>query len=111
MTRGPRILIVGDTTNDRETLVHLLRTAEYSVIATGSAGEASRHVDEPMDVVVSDLHSGKTTGRERQRYWKSSQPGTRFIMVTADDDDSPAVEAMRLGAEDYLGKSVNLEGF
>ena len=32
-------------------------------------------------------------------------------MVTADDDDSPAVEAMRLGAEDHLGRSVNAGGF
>ena len=109
MTRGARILIVEDAENEREALVHLLRTAEYSVIATGSAREASRHVDVPVDVVVSDLHSGKTASLELQRYWKSRQPGTRFIVVTADDDDSSALEAMKLGSEGYLSKPVNAD--
>lgn len=107
MTDSATILVVEDKESEREALARLLRMEKYNVLAAASAQEAIRHLDDAVDLVISDLKMQKTDGIELLRYWKSRQPRTPFVVVTAYGDVNSAVEAMKLGAEDYLRKPVN----
>jgi DNA-binding NtrC family response regulator len=77
------------------------------VVAAEGPAQALEHLGDQIELVISDLRMGKTTGVELLRYWKERRPRTPFIMVTAHGDVNSAVEAMKLGAEDYLSKPVN----
>jgi len=107
MSTRPLILIVEDKESEREALSRLLRMEKYDVVAACDPKEALDHLDKPIDLVISDLKMGKTSGVDLLRYWKGRKPRTPFIMVTAYGDVDSAVEAMKLGAEDYLSKPVN----
>ncbi len=104
-----RILVVEDKTSEREALARLLRLENYEVEMANSAKQALTFLHEPIDLVVSDLKMSKASGLDLLKYWKERRPETPFIMVTAFGDVDSAVEAMKLGAEDYLNKPVNPE--
>lgn len=107
MSETARILIVEDKESEREALARLLRMERYDVVAADSPKRAIEHLEEPVDLVISDLRMGKTSGVDLLRYWRGRKPRTPFIMVTAYGEVDSAVEAMKLGAEDYLAKPVN----
>ena len=71
--------------------------------------EANGYLGETVDLVISDLRMGKKSGTDLLRNWKQNRPEVPFIMVTAFGEVDSAVEAMKLGAEDYLNKPVNPE--
>jgi two-component system, NtrC family, response regulator HydG len=104
-----RILVVEDKPSEREALARLLRLEQYEVETADSAKQALGFLREPIDLVISDLKMSKATGLDLLRYWKDQRRETPFIMVTAFGDVDSAVEAMKLGAEDYLNKPVNPE--
>jgi DNA-binding NtrC family response regulator len=81
--------------------------AHYEVIATSSPGEAYSHIDSAVQIVISDLRLGSGDGIELLRRWKAKRPETPFILVTAYGDVPTAVEAMKLGAIDYMTKPVD----
>ncbi len=105
----PRILVVEDKTSEREALARLLKMEHYEVDTADSARKALSFLREPIDLVLSDLKMSKSTGLDLLRYWKERRRETPFIMVTAYGEVDSAVEAMKLGAEDYLNKPVNPE--
>ena len=107
MKPKPRILIVEDQPGEREALGRLLRQEGYDIEMAGSPEQAMAFLEEPVDLVVSDLRMGENSGIDLLRHWKARRPRTPFIMVTAHGDIESAVEAMKLGAEDYLTKPVN----
>src|SRR5690606_9532783 len=109
MTRSATILIVEDKENERLALARLLQFERYNVLMAENPQDAIRHLDDSVDLVISDLRMGKSDGVELLRYWKSRRPSTPFIFATAYGDVGSAVEAMKLGAEDYLSKPVNPE--
>lgn len=109
MSTEARILVVEDQDSEREALCRLLRVEGYDVHAAGDPKQAISHLDQSIDLVITDLRMGPTGGLELLRYWKQRRPQTPFIMVTAYGDVDSAVEAMKLGAEDYLNKPVNPE--
>jgi len=86
-----------------------LRMEHYDVVAAENPQAALQHADESIDVVVSDLRMGRSSGLDLLRYWVSQYPEVPFIMVTAYGDVESAVTAMKLGARDYLTKPVNPE--
>ncbi len=104
-----RILVVEDKASEREALARLLKLEHYDVVTADSASCAIGYLREPIDLVISDLKMSKATGLDLLRYWKDRRRETPFIMVTAFGDVDSAVEAMKLGAEDYLNKPVNPE--
>lgn len=107
MTKHAKILVVEDKESEREALARLLNMERFQVFSAASAKQAIQHLDNGIDLVISDLRMAGTDGIELLRYWKSRQPATPFIMVTAYGDVNSAVDAMKLGAEDYLSKPVN----
>jgi DNA-binding NtrC family response regulator len=109
MTTQTMILVVEDQPNEREALARMLRMAQYEVIATSSPDEAMSHLDKPVELVISDLRLGDADGIDLLRRWKERRSETPFILVTAYGDVPTAVEAMKLGAADYMTKPVNPE--
>ena len=106
MAQSARILVVEDGPGEREALDRVLRLEGFDVLATANPQEALEHIHEPIDLILSDLRMGKSSGLDLLRYWKSQRPHTPFIMITAYGDVESAVLAMKLGARDYLTKPI-----
>src|SRR3981081_530691 len=100
-----KILIVDDQRNMRTTLAMMLRNAGYEVdeAADGEQGpRVSAHG--AYDVVLTDRRMGTKAGIDILRATKDSHPLTEVILMTAYGTIESAVEAMRLGAFDYIQK-------
>src|ERR1700734_855864 len=101
----PKILIVDDQRNMRTTLAMMLRGAGYEVdeAADGEQG-AERGATGAYDVCLTDLRMGTKDGIDVLRSTKDAHPLTEVIVMTAYGTIESAVEAMRLGAFDYIQK-------
>jgi two-component system, NtrC family, response regulator HydG len=103
--KSVRILVVDDQRNMRTTLSMLLRGAGYEVEEAADGNQASEMgAAEGYDVVLTDLRLGTPDGMEVLRAIKEAQPRSEVIVMTAYGTIESAVEAMRLGAFDYLQK-------
>jgi two-component system response regulator HydG len=106
----PRILIVDDQKNMRTTLAMLLRGANYEVDEASEGDEGiERAVAGTYDLVITDLRMASKDGIAVLRAVKEAQPLTEVIMMTAFGTVESAVEAMRLGAYDYVQKPFSEE--
>jgi two-component system response regulator HydG len=100
-----KILIVDDQRNMRTTLAMMLRGAGYDVdeAVDGEEG-ADRGAAGAYDIVLTDLRMGTKDGIDVLRATKDAQPMTEVIVMTAYGTIESAVDAMRLGAFDYIQK-------
>lgn len=104
-----RVLIIEDQVRERDALARLLRTEGFQTLTAKDHDQALTLIAEAVDVVICDLRLGQRNGVELMRQWKSRRPETPFVIVTAFGEVSSAVEAIKLGAEDYLTKPLNPE--
>lgn len=74
---------------------------------TGTLGLAAIREHKP-DLLIVDLRIGETDGMEIIKQCRSESPSTAIIMITGHGSVETAVEAMRLGAFDYLTKPFEL---
>ena len=103
-----RILIVDDDPGFRNLLETILVGEGYGVENAGSVGEALRAgARRKYDLVVVDLKLPDGDGLAVLRWWMENMPETPVIMITAFGTVASAVEAMKLGAVDYLGKPLS----
>jgi len=103
-----RILVVDDDKAFRVATRTLLEDERYTVLLASSADEALAHLaSTDVDLMVSDLVMTKMTGIELLEKVKAAYPDLTVIMVTGFGSINTAVEAMRLGATDYLTKPCN----
>jgi len=109
MAETPTILVVEDGPGEREALARVLRMEHYEVLTAENPQQALGFINRPVDLILSDLRMGKSSGLDLLRYWGSHCPETPFIMITAYGDVESAVAAMKLGAKDYLTKPVDPE--
>ncbi|HUF50912.1 MAG TPA: sigma-54 dependent transcriptional regulator [Longimicrobiales bacterium] len=98
-----RILVVDDEPAIRFTLSELLhdhdvRTAEHAPAALASLEGAA------ADLVISDLTMPAMSGLQLLEEVRARAPDTLFILMTAHGDERIAVQALKLGAFDYLPK-------
>jgi two-component system response regulator HydG len=108
-TELPLVLVVDDKTNMVRLMAKVLR-ADARVRTANRGAEALRILeDEPVDVILSDLRMPDMDGIEVLRRCKQLRPGTEFILMTAYASVPTAIEALRLGAYDYLTKPVEPE--
>ena len=106
----PRILVVDDDRAAREILVEGLESAGYRCAAASNGAEALTKARQGrIDLVLSDIEMPGQTGVELLRAIKSHNPDIDVVMVTGVVDVSTAIQAIRLGASDYLTKPFNLE--
>jgi two-component system NtrC family response regulator len=106
-----RILVVDDEPNIRSGLVLALEEESYEVLTAQDASEAwSLFQRQPHHLVITDLKMpGPRSGLDLVRDIKHGWPETLILVITAHGTVETAVEAMRLGAHDYLAKPVDLE--
>ncbi|MCG8606490.1 sigma-54 dependent transcriptional regulator [bacterium] len=109
-TRVPRILVVDDEPVISEMLSEFLGTRSYEVV-TESRGVAAieQLKNAEFDLIITDLCLPDIDGMEILRNVKQIDPDTGVVMITAHSSVEGAVEAMRIGAFDYLTKGFSLE--
>jgi len=99
------ILIVDDQKNMRTTLAIMLRGAGHDVSEAKDGADACEAIDDEVyDLVITDLRMGAVGGIEVLRHVRKVSPLTEIIVMTAYGTIETAVEAMRLGAWDYIQK-------
>src|SRR5688572_30708194 len=97
------VLVVDDEATTRAGLEKLLRQEGYSVDAASDGLSAlALAAERPPDLVVTDLNMPKMDGLELLGKLREAYRGLPVIVVTASEDVSSAVSAMRAGADDYL---------
>ena len=106
MNNALTILVVEDQNREREALSRMLKSEGYRTIAASNRPEAVRAFKDPVDLVVCDLRLGTDNGLEVLKDWRETKPSVPVLMVTAYGDIHSAVEAMKLGASDYLTKPL-----
>jgi DNA-binding response OmpR family regulator len=107
---GLSILMVEDGQRVGEFVARFLQKEGYEVMCASSGEEGLRLFrDTPPDVVLLDLVLPGISGLEVLRQIKLVNPAVPVIMVTAHATVAIAVEAMRLGALDFLAKPIDLE--
>ena len=102
-----KVLVVEDQQHERLAIARLLWQEDYEVLLAENPQQASAFLEDAVDLVVTDLRMGDHSGLDLLRLWKKRRPATPFILITAHGEVNSAVEAMKLGAEDYLTKPVN----
>ena len=99
------ILVVDDERNIRNNLSMVLEAGGYKVDTASNGDEALLRVKEGhYDLVFVDIQMPKMDGLELLRYLRGLRPKMPVVMLTAYGTVSRAVEAMKLGAVDFLEK-------
>ena len=111
MSKTIRVLIVDDEVRFVETLAKRLRERRFHVSPAFDGFEgvnAIKHGD-GFDVVVLDIKMPGMDGIETLNEMKKLAPDTEVIMLTGHATVSSGIQAMRLGAYDYLMKPCDIE--
>jgi two-component system NtrC family response regulator/two-component system response regulator HydG len=110
MSYRGRIVVIDDEVNAATALETLLREDGYEVAkaSDGKAGLLLVEKHEP-DVVLTDLRMPEVDGLQLLTRLKQIRPETLVILMTAYGTVKTAVKAMKLGAEDYLSKPIDVE--
>ena len=105
-----RILVVDDHDSLRRGLVRALMAAGHDVEEAGNGTAAiERLQDSQFDVVLTDLRMGGADGMDVLRTTRSLQPSAAVILMTAFGSIHTAVEAMKIGAFDFVQKPFEIE--
>ena len=100
-----RILVVDDEVEIRESLETLLDLEGYQVDLAANAGEGERKLElRAYDLVLLDLMMPDKSGMEMLRDVRARDRHTPIFMITAYGTLEAAVQAVKLGANDYLAK-------
>jgi diguanylate cyclase (GGDEF)-like protein len=104
-----RVLVVDDDRFQREWVRDALE-ARAEVVSCANAAEALEVLAAgPVALVLSDLSMPGSSGLDLLQAVTRDHPGTDFVLLTAHASVSSAVEALRMGAADYLEKPVQPE--
>jgi DNA-binding NtrC family response regulator len=105
-----KILVVDDERMIRWSIQQALSKDGHSVATVETGEEAlAQATDDMPDLVFLDITLPGIDGIEVLRRLKGIDPSVSIVMVTATDDLKIAVEAMRLGAYDYVSKPFDLD--
>ncbi|MEW6585071.1 MAG: sigma-54 dependent transcriptional regulator [Nitrospirota bacterium] len=105
-----KILIVEDEKSMREILKILLEGENYDVAAASDGIEGLSAIEKDIfDLVITDMKMPRADGFQVLKKVKEVSPETMVIMITAFGTTETAIEAMKLGAYDYIHKPFNIE--
>lgn len=108
-SRAPRLLIVDDKANIRELLATAFGDRGFAVSTASNGDDAVAQIEEnAFDLVITDLKMPGRDGIGVLRAAKQASVDTAVIVITAYGTMETAVEAMRLGAFDFIGKPFQL---
>ncbi len=102
-----KVLVIDDEEPVRESFQHFLEDESYTVFTAANGREGLEVFDEQQpDVVVLDLRMPEMSGHEVLENLSTKSPDTPLIVVSGTGHISDTVEALHLGAWDYLLKPV-----
>ena len=102
-----RVLVADDEPGLREFVGDVLREDHHEVVEAEDGRVAARRLDERgFDLVITDLRMPHLDGLSLVKKIKAEQPEVEVIVMTAHGSVDSAVEAMKLGAFDYLQKPL-----
>jgi two-component system response regulator PilR (NtrC family) len=106
----PRILVVDDEPSMRQMLAIVLKREGYEVALAENGRSAVAALERgPFDLLISDIKMPDMSGVDVLRAAKQADPDILGIMITAFASTETAIEAMRLGACDYLSKPFDID--
>jgi len=104
------ILIIEDDKNTREGLKKFLEAEKYNIATFAKGEDAVNYLkDNKTDIILSDMKMPGMDGIEVLKKSQEISPSTLVIILTAYGTVDNAVEAIKLGAYDYLTKPLNLD--
>jgi DNA-binding NtrC family response regulator len=99
------IIIVDDAPDTLEMLQRNLSSENYMVFTASSVVEAIRLLEStPVDLVITDLKMPNVSGLDLIRHVRENYKDTKVMMITGYATIEGAVEAVKIGAEEYLTK-------
>jgi len=105
-----RILVVDDEESIRRLMEKELSNMRRSVCTADSARQAFELIEQqPFDVIVADIRLPDGDGIELLEKFKQTIPDVEVILITGYGNVENAVEAMKLGAYDYITKPFTLD--
>ncbi|HMN47545.1 MAG TPA: sigma-54 dependent transcriptional regulator [Ignavibacteriaceae bacterium] len=105
-----KIMLVEDEKITRKTLTDILKKENYDIISFSDGAEAHNSLSKTnYDVIITDLRLPGINGMEILKSAKKINPKTVVIIITAYATVETAIEALKLGAYDYLLKPFSPE--
>ena len=105
-----RILVIDDEESPRESLRFILKDRhDVTLVEDGPSGLEALGKSEPFDVVLLDMKMPRMDGLEVLSKILQFAPTMPVVMVTAITEAKPAVQAMKMGAADYLNKPFDVD--
>jgi len=109
-TLAARVLVVDDEQGMRDFLQIMLEKCGYEVVVAAGVGAAKERLRETLfDVVITDLKMPGGSGLDVLAAAKEGDRSCVVFLMTAYGDTTSAVEAMKLGAYDYLTKPFQVD--
>lgn len=104
------VLVVDDEVNIRETISDILTDENYKVILASDGNEAEKKfLFEDIDVVILDILLPDKNGMEILKKFQKDFPIIPVIIISGHADIKMAVEAMKIGAFDFIEKPLSIE--
>jgi two-component system response regulator PilR (NtrC family) len=108
MQKRAKILIVDDERSLRELLEIFLKKEGFAVVSTASAEEALTQLKtSEFDLIISDIKMADMSGIDFLRELRKTTFGGQFILLTAFASAETAIQALKMGAFDYILKTEN----
>lgn len=105
-----RILLVDDEENARNALARILAREGYEVSSAGNGFQALEQLqNSPVELVITDINMPEMNGMSFLRELNRLYPGINVIMITAYGEVESYIEAMNLGAFEYINKPVRMD--
>jgi two-component system response regulator AtoC len=105
------VLVVDDDPDTQDLLREVLSEEGYRVFTSGSGEDALKVGEqECLDVIISDMKLGPhLNGLDVLKAYKSIQPESEVILITAFGSMETAIEAVKAGAFDYISKPFKID--
>jgi DNA-binding NtrC family response regulator len=105
-----KVLLVDDEKDFLEAMSERLRARDMDVTTASSASEAFEKMEnEPFDAIILDFQMPEMDGMEALKSIKAKRPESQIILLTGYATLEKGIEAMKIGATDFLEKPADLE--
>jgi DNA-binding NtrC family response regulator len=106
-----RILLVDDELNILTVLSTLLKTEGYDILTARDAEKAHELIrtTQDLDLMIADIRMSPINGMELLKWSRAERPEVSVIMLTAFGSVDTAIDAMKMGAFDYVTKPFKVD--
>lgn len=105
-----RVLVIDDEENLLDIITYWLKSRGFECLSAVSAQKAYELIDStPVDIVVTDVRLDKSSGLDVLSYVREVSPLTQVVIITGYVNVEDAVNAIKIGAYDYIKKPFQQE--